>query len=565
LPEQADQPVHQHRFAGSEFFDPNGFDPNAITVSDVGGALYIGPGCPEVTLSECSFHGNETLGNGGAIRLQSNAEMVKCAFSANRAGQNGGAIEAFYRPDPNVPSVLTVNLESCTFGGNEATEGFYGQGGALHFEDVNAVLTDCYLLGNKAKSGGGLFQTNCTLKLNGGAVSDNIALGGSGIGGPLNLAAATLGALHRGNFTRQDVGAGLDVGGGIVLAGVNAKIENCTFSGNEAKGAKGAGGAIAFYGGYVDHVVSNCLFTDNSAKRDGGAVWAGLYAKPVLSHSTFVKNTAKRLGGAVFCDWSASVNVSDSIFFGNSQYAIAEEDFAGSDIEYGLFKGNTPADYGLYDSVTKKTTEKTGAELSPTNLVADPLFVEGPLGSFYLSQKEAGQEATSPAVDAGNGPVGDTALADRTTRTDGVTDTGVVDLGYHFPDHTKLPQCTLTAEVIGGHGTIEPTSGTFYTGTAVGIKAHPESGWRIAEWLGTTDDGSSLKNNYVIMWTDRHVTVRFGSPRPSWWAAGPHDDQHAIDAAKEGDIVLRPAARMSRPRIRWSSYQLHPDSNKNIT
>jgi hypothetical protein len=162
-------------------------------------------------------------------------------------------------------------------------------------------------------------------------------------------------------------------------------------------------------------------------------------------------------------------------------------------------------------------------------------------------------------VDAGNGPVADTALADRTTRTDGVTDTGIVDLGYHFPDHTKLPQCTLTAEVIGGHGSVEPTSGTFYAGTAVAIKANPESGWRVAEWLGTADDGSSLKNNYVIMWTDRHVTVRFEQPRTLLVGSqGKYTTiQHAIDAAKDGDIVLVPSGTYEPPQTAAVEYPIN--------
>jgi hypothetical protein len=65
-----------------------------------------------------------------------------------------------------------------------------------------------------------------------------------------------------------------------------------------------------------------------------------------------------------------------------------------------------------------------------SGLVADPLFVVGARGSYYLSQAAAGQAATSPAVDAGSGPATD--LPGRTTRTDGVADDGVVDLGYHY-------------------------------------------------------------------------------------------------------------------------------------
>jgi hypothetical protein len=37
----------------------------------------------------------------------------------------------------------------------------------------------------------------------------------------------------------------------------------------------------------------------------------------------------------------------------------------------------------------------------------------------------------------------------------------MVDLGYHYYDHTDIPVYNLTASVIGGHGTISPVSGTY--------------------------------------------------------------------------------------------------------
>jgi hypothetical protein len=518
-------------------------DPNTTRGGSVGGAVYIGPSCSQVKVRNCVFQSNVAVGYGGAIRLLSNADMVGCSFSGNRTGESGGAIEAFLRYDPNTPTILTVNLTTCTFAGNQAVAGVYGQGGALHFEDVNAVLTDCYLMGNKAKAGGGLFHTGGSLKLSGGSVSGNTSIGGSGVYSALALAINASASPHRGSFTREDAGTGIDLGGGLVCAGAEATIENCTFLQNAAQGVQGSGGAISFYGGYVDHLVKNCLFSENSAKRDGGAIWSGLYAKPVVTNSTFAKNTADRLGGAIGCDWSSGVTVSDSIFVENSKYAIAEVDFPNAEVQYSLFHGNTPGDYGLYDSVEQKTIAKTAAQLSPTNLDADPQFVQGPLGNFYLSQQAVGNETTSPAVDAGSAAAADAGVAGLTTRTDGLEDSGTVDLGYHFPDHRTLPQYTLTAEVVGGHGSISPNGGSFYAGAVVPIQGIPESGWRIAQWFGTTDDTSSQNNNTVVMGSDRHVTVEFKQPRTLVvGSTGKYASiQHAIDAASDGDVVLLPA------------------------
>ena len=75
----------------------------------------------------------------------------------------------------------------------------------------------------------------------------------------------------------------------------------------------------------------------------------------------------------------------------------------------------------------------------PTNFDADPLFVTGPFGDYYLSQTAAGQQQESPCVNAGStsatlprisSPT--TRISSRTTRTDGAFDAGVVDIGYHY-------------------------------------------------------------------------------------------------------------------------------------
>ena len=67
----------------------------------------------------------------------------------------------------------------------------------------------------------------------------------------------------------------------------------------------------------------------------------------------------------------------------------------------------------------------------------DPLFVSGPLGDFYLSNRSAGQEYTSPCVDAGSDQAGVLGMSRYTTRTDRVPDTGMVDLGLPLSDSSS--------------------------------------------------------------------------------------------------------------------------------
>ncbi|UCD76269.1 MAG: hypothetical protein JSV91_04960, partial [Phycisphaerales bacterium] len=67
------------------------------------------------------------------------------------------------------------------------------------------------------------------------------------------------------------------------------------------------------------------------------------------------------------------------------------------------------------------------------NIDADPLFVTGPLGEYYLSQTAAGQPAESPCLDAGSDTAENLGLDTLTTRTDQASDSGIVDMGYHYP------------------------------------------------------------------------------------------------------------------------------------
>jgi hypothetical protein len=66
------------------------------------------------------------------------------------------------------------------------------------------------------------------------------------------------------------------------------------------------------------------------------------------------------------------------------------------------------------------------------NIDGDPCFVTGPEGDYYLSQIAAGQAVDSPCVDAGSRLAASLGMDDCTTRTDGMSDEGTVDMGFHY-------------------------------------------------------------------------------------------------------------------------------------
>ncbi len=116
------------------------------------------------------------------------------------------------------------------------------------------------------------------------------------------------------------------------------------------------------------------------------------------------------------------------------------------------------------------------------NFSSDPLFVNPAGNDFHLSHIAAGQGADSPAIDAGSDTAANLGLDTRTTRTDSVTDTGTIDLGYHYDPTTAPPAISGLSPSSGqkAGGTSVVISGSGFTGaTAVDFGATPATGYNV--------------------------------------------------------------------------------------
>ena len=54
-------------------------------------------------------------------------------------------------------------------------------------------------------------------------------------------------------------------------------------------------------------------------------------------------------------------------------------------------------------------------------------------GDYFLSQQASGQDSDSPCIDAGSNTAKKLGLGNSATRTDKVSDSGLTDIGYHYP------------------------------------------------------------------------------------------------------------------------------------
>jgi len=161
------------------------------------------------------------------------------------------------------------------------------------------------------------------------------------------------------------------------------------------------------------------------------------------------------------------------------------------------------------------------------NIEDDPCFVnvvEGPnfVPGYYLSHVATGQAIDSNCIDAGDpNIVLDPNLY--TTRTDGIGDANIVDIGYHYLI-ASMPRLTVIVVDANGdpvdpglaHGYVDPNNRLYPRDAIVELVAHIDYGYRVKEWWGTDDDSSTEPNNTVTMTSDKTVTVEFEESPRHW-------------------------------------------------
>ncbi len=179
--------------------------------------------------------------------------------------------------------------------------------------------------------------------------------------------------------------------GGAVY-GCHGLIANCLMIGNTANEG---GGLSSCYG-----LIFNCLIVENTAGLSGGGM---SNCRGSIRSCTLTGNVAELQygGGMAYC-WTSVVNC---IIWDNYAWYWPDLDDSGS------------PSYCLIGAWFEGGSNIVGR---------NPRFVTGPLGDYYLSRG-------SPCINAGYGSAEDAGLSDRTTQADGTPDTGVVDMGFHYP------------------------------------------------------------------------------------------------------------------------------------
>ena len=290
--------------------------------ADIGGAVFSLWGQDvAMAVSGCEFTGNHAGAQGGGISLWGGTlDIANTNFEGNTSNSRGGAIYTENRTD-NLRKETTLTIhEGCRFTNNKGSDG-----GAVYMTGNNNVYqeedgTEKYHHGKVDILGTAdapvIFQNNQATSGSGGAI-----VVGSRI--DLTLQHATL----DGNSATNSGGAIYQGGNGNIT-----RLTDCKFTDNTAKGNGGAlfaDGAFIFrneefYPNPADIQAENCTFTGNKASSGGAIALSGnmqnnkdLYTYQTgtltVKNSTLDGNAATSYGGALcaYANWDVTLSGAD--------------------------------------------------------------------------------------------------------------------------------------------------------------------------------------------------------------------------------------------------------------
>lgn len=356
--------------------------------SNYGGGIFVRGGI--VNIWNCDILSNRAAlatglsGYGGGLAVTgATISVTNCLFAKNTSFVTdsagfGGGIYASYNFGLIAHCVVSNNNVGSTlcYGG-----GIYARSAAL----TNLVVSNCTIIGNYARGGGGIYlydavATHCTIVSN--------RAGGDGAGGAWVTSAADaisgcklFYSTIEGNYTTAAAG----VGGVSVNRG---STYNCFILRNRG----GSGGGVGMNHGYLE----NCLIAGNYATGKGGGVSRGslLYADAKMVNCTIVRNRADGGGGGVSDASTGAARTNgclNTIVYNNVSNATPDDIIFAGGVLDTLFG---------YSCSTNLTAGANG------NITVDPRFTQS--GSDYGTNAVLGDytlQEGSPGIDKGTNGV----------------------------------------------------------------------------------------------------------------------------------------------------------------
>ena len=369
-----------------------------------GGGIHLNGAA--LAMSNCVVRGNAvsastqdaTVQGGGILASHATLEAVDCLFSDNGARYGNRSI----LQGGSVCSLMTSSaFTRVTFTGLAQTNGsFYG---SAYYGSVRAVtLTDCVVTGNYGfvrDYGVGSAAVYC-----GGVGMHRVDLVNTTFRGNVASNTAANGTLLDALYIYQDG-----------YRSPRANITGCIFESNGIPRTVTADQGAVIYESVslpCPVTLTNCLFAANQ-KHGFSTAGGSLGPSGLVVNCTFANNT----GCGMTNHANSAFGIRNCIAWGNGIAGISTN---GSKV------------WALDFTDSQEAFGGTG------NQSADPRFVKGPFGNYYLNS-DADPGADSLCIDAGGDTATAIGLTNRTTRTDSVFDTGTVDMGFHYAKYFVPP------------------------------------------------------------------------------------------------------------------------------
>ncbi|MHC4128726.1 MAG: right-handed parallel beta-helix repeat-containing protein [Planctomycetota bacterium] len=475
-----------------------------LNTADRGGAV-VNYG--SVSMTGCTFLLNTALvEDGGAINSdeESEATLVNCLFVANSAVSRGGGV--FTNAGPG----FTVSLTDCTFSGNEAFDGagLYAQqtspeldgclfadndagrhGSGIFVDGGDLSVLDCTFDHNWSTwSGAGLFITGGgTLDVQGCTFRDNRAFDFYGGGIYNNGCSALLADSMFRNNLADDYGAAVYNTNGAV-----STIQGCTFEGNlVAFGAlasedstvtvtgcsfvdnQGAAGAALLNTGSTVATVSDCLFTGNTTTGSASAVSNEMTSQSSFTDCTFVGNTAPD-GGTMRCFGDGATALERCYFVHNGGGGI--KCWNEITVTSCTFIGNTSVNAGAIDIDNPGLATVSDCTFTGNSATGSAGAISGDANVIRCTFERNIAGTHSGAIKAGEGSIIDCVFTDNSAQTTG----GAMAISR---DEPLVVGCVFSGNSAnrGGAVDIDPGSGsgdmpTFINCSFVGNSAITDGG-----------------------------------------------------------------------------------------
>jgi len=375
-----------------------GYSGGDMTVKH-GAAIFCDWVSPQI--SNCIFTLNHSEERGGGLYIYRGGPTITgCRFFNNSSDSSGGVIYGF---------ATSARIEDCMFSGNST---FYS-GGTIFMAGGSTVVDGCSFIDNSAEYYAGAIWNNSSLMITNSIFRGNNARYGGGVY-----------EMNYGKITNCVFSHHLE-GGAIWCSSAHPTIRNCLITGNKSNVG---GGGIQISDS--DPLIESCTFTNNSGVQNGGAIYCYSGCGNLFRGSTEVDHSPAEAKSSIRDNTRYVPTIVNCIMWNDSP---GEIDATGCD-----------------PSVTFSIVE--GGWSGEGNLDEDPLFVSGPRGDYYLSQLSSGEPLDSPGKDAGSDDVGaicyetsgaPICMDSKTTRSDQLTDTDIVDIGYHY----TIVECMHTGDI----------------------------------------------------------------------------------------------------------------------